>query len=182
MRSITTARVPFFAALTLAAICSAPVLAGSPSPGAAAAAPAPSAGPASAPIAKPAALPAPWKEMNLEQRRKYMKKTVTPQMKVLFQRYDASAFKRFECATCHGKDPEDHKYKMPSSDVHPLPPTPQAFEAMLKEKPEWPRWTKFMSEQVVPQMAALLGVPVFNPKNATAGGFSCQACHTLMKK
>lgn len=176
------ARVLFSAALTVAFVCSVPARAGSPSSTTTASAPTPSGAAASAPVVKPAALPAPWKEMNAQQRGKYMKKVVSPQMKVLFRTFDAAAFKKFDCATCHGKNAEDNKFKMPSSDVHPLPPTPEAFQAMLKEKPEWPRWTKFMSEQVVPQMAALLGVPAFNPKTPGAGGFSCEACHTFTKK
>ena len=133
-----------------------------------------------API-QPKGLPAPWKDMTAKQRGTYMKKVVNPQMKVLFQAFDPVAFKRFDCSTCHGKDPMERKFKMPSGEIHPLPATPAAFKAMMKEKPTWPAFAQFMGEKVEPQMAALLGLVPFDPKTPQAGGFGCRGCHTISK-
>ena len=44
-----------------------------------------------------------------------------------------------------------------------------------------PKMVKFMGEIVKPQMAALLGVPEFDPKKPEAGGFGCMSCHTMKK-
>lgn len=123
-----------------------------------------------------------WDDMTKEQRGKYMKAVVVPKMKPLFQEFDPALFKKFDCATCHGKDAKERKFKMPNPELHPLPSTPEAFGAMMKTKPTWPKWTKFMGEKVEPTMAALLGTHPFDPKKPAAGGFGCIGCHTLDKK
>jgi hypothetical protein len=122
-----------------------------------------------------------WKDMTKEQKGRYMKVVVNPKMKALFQEFDATNFKQFGCATCHGKDPKEHQFKMPSPDVHPLPSTPAAFQAATKANPTWPKFTQFMRDKVVPQVATLLGQPVFDFKKPEAGGFGCKNCHTLEK-
>ena len=119
--------------------------------------------------------------MKHEQRVTFMKKVITPKMKVVFQEYDARKFKRVDCATCHGKDGKSRDFKMPSNDIHALPGSPEAFQAKLKEEPTWPKWAKFMSEQVTPQVATLLGKPHFDPKKPVEGAFSCTGCHKLEK-
>jgi hypothetical protein len=137
---------------------------------------------AAPPAAKAAAAPAvAWDDMTKEQRGKYMKEVVTPKMKVVFQEFDPVMFKKFDCTTCHGKDPKARKFKMPGPDVHVLPGTPAAFQAMMAKKPTWPKFTKFMSEKVEPPMATMLGQPLFDPKNPKAGGFGCQDCHMIDK-
>jgi hypothetical protein len=120
-----------------------------------------------------------WKDMTFNQKRAYMKAAVQPKMKAVFQAFDREKFAKFTCETCHGKGAADRKYKMPSPDIHPLPNTPEAFQAMLKTEPTWPKFTKFMSEEVEPAMGTLLAVPVFDPKKPVEGAFSCKACHKL---
>jgi hypothetical protein len=120
-----------------------------------------------------------WKAMTYAQKRAYMKVAVTPKMKTVFQAFDGDKFKTFNCETCHGKGAADRKYKMPGSDVHPLPNTAEAFEAKMKSEPSWPKWTKFMSQEVEPAMGTLLDVPVFNPKKPVEGAFGCNKCHKL---
>jgi hypothetical protein len=122
-----------------------------------------------------------WKDMSKEQRGRYMKAVVTPKMKPFFQDFDPKLFERFNCATCHGKEAKSRAFKMPNPEIHPLPPTPEAYMAMMKKKPEWERWSKFMGEKVAPQMAALLGLPVFDPKKPDPNAFGCKGCHTLAK-
>ncbi len=123
-----------------------------------------------------------WKDMTAKQRGKFMKDVVVPKMKPTFQEFDAKAFKEFNCATCHGKDPKAVKFKMPTPDIHPLPGTEAKFMAALKTEPTWPKWTEFMSKKVEPQMAALLGLPMFDPKKPSPDAFGCNRCHTIEKE
>jgi len=120
-----------------------------------------------------------WKDMKYVQRREYMKTAVMPKMKPIFQNFDGKTFADFTCETCHGADAGKRKYKMPSPDIKPLPNTPEAFQAKLKAEPTWPKWTKFMGGEVVPAMAALLGIPAFNPEKPDKNAFSCGGCHKL---
>lgn len=120
-----------------------------------------------------------WKDMTAPQKKAYMKAAVMPTMKPIFQTFDGKKFKTFTCATCHGEDGADRKFKMPSNGIHPLPNTPAAFQAKMKEEPTWPKWTEFMSQKVEPAMGKLLDVPVFDPKKPVKGAFSCGNCHKL---
>ncbi len=120
-----------------------------------------------------------WKDMTYAQKKAYMKASVTPTMKPIFQAFDGKRFKTFDCTTCHGKDGADRKFKMPSNDIHPLPNTPEAFQAKLKTEPTWPKWTEFMAKQVEPAMGKLLDLPVFDPKKPVEGAFGCNRCHKL---
>jgi mono/diheme cytochrome c family protein len=123
-----------------------------------------------------------WKDMTADQRGKYMKAVVTPKMKPVFQEFDGKMFAKFTCQTCHGKDAKERKFKMPSNDIKPLPSTPEAFQAALKTKPTWPKWTDFMAKKVEPQMATLLGMVPFDPKKPDPSAFSCAGCHKLEGK
>jgi mono/diheme cytochrome c family protein len=120
-----------------------------------------------------------WKDMKYGQKKAYMKDAVAPAMKPIFQAFDAKKFKTVDCATCHGKDGPQRKFKMPSNDIHPLPNTPEAFQAKLKAEPTWPKWTEFMAQKVEPAMGKLLDVAVFDPKKPVKGTFSCGNCHKL---
>ena len=120
-----------------------------------------------------------WKEMTFKQKKAYMKESVLPTMKPVFQTFDAKKFRTFNCATCHGKDGVERKFKMPSNDIHPLPNSKEGFEAKMKSEPTWPKWAEFMSQKVEPAMGKLLDVPVFNPQKPVEGAFSCAACHKL---
>jgi hypothetical protein len=122
-----------------------------------------------------------WKDMNGGQRMVYMATVVVPRMKEVYQRFDPVKFARFDCTTCHGNQPEARAFKMPGAGVPALPGSEAAFEARLAAEATWPRWTRFMSEEVEPPMAALLGQPLWDPARPEAPGFSCQACHSLEK-
>lgn len=120
-----------------------------------------------------------WKDLTFAQKKAYMKAAVMPKMKTVFQPFDEKKFKKFTCETCHGKGATARKFKMPSPDIHPLPGTPQAFEAKMKEEPTWPKWTKFMAEEVEPSMAKLLDRPPYDPKNPVENAFGCNGCHKI---
>jgi hypothetical protein len=119
--------------------------------------------------------------MNRPQRVAYMATVVVPRMREIYQRFDPMRFARFDCTTCHGNQDEAGTFKMPAAAVRPLPGTEAAFEAKLAEEPTWPRWTQFMVEEVEPPMAEMLGLPLWDPAQPEAPGFSCQACHGLEK-
>jgi cytochrome c553 len=123
-----------------------------------------------------------WKDLTKEQKAKYMKAAVTPKMKVVFQEFDPKLFAKFNCATCHGKEAKKREFKMPNPEIHPLPGSEAAFMEMMKKKPSWEKWAKFMGEKVEPQMATLLGKPVFDPKKPDPAAFGCGGCHTIEKK
>ena len=152
---------------------------GGAAPDAAAPASAPAA--AAPPASKVAGFDVTWKEMTPEQKAEHMKSTVLPKMKETFQAFDAAKFKEFKCTACHGKDAKAKKFKMPNPDILHIPGSPDAFAALLKEKPKLQPWAKFMNEQVKPQMAGLLGMHPFDPKKREAGGFGCGGCHVVDK-
>jgi hypothetical protein len=120
-----------------------------------------------------------WKDMKYGQKKAYMKDAVMPAMKPIFQKFDGKKFGDFTCETCHGKDDNERKFKMPSNDIKPLPNTKEGFEAKLKAEPTWPKWTDFMVKQVEPAMGKLLDIPVFNPEKPVEGAFGCNRCHKL---
>src|SRR5205814_10655211 len=123
-----------------------------------------------------------WKDMNKDQRMKFMKAVVNPKMKVVFQIFDAQKFAKFNCATCHGKDAKDRDFEMPNpnADIHPLPDSPEGFKALMAKKADWPKWAKFMGETVEPTLfGQLLQVPIFNPKKPDPNDYGCATCHTL---
>lgn len=130
---------------------------------------------ADAPKAAAAAPKIDWATMTFDQKRKYMKTTVLPEMKKLFISYDAKEFKNMNCVTCHGDGVEDGKFKMPNARLPKLPkPTAQSdFLVLQKKKPEA---VNFMSAVVKPKMAELLGLPEWSPTVKT--GFGCYRCHT----
>jgi hypothetical protein len=119
-----------------------------------------------------------WEHMTVPEKKKYMKVTVLPEMKKAFQTYDAKAYKKFTCATCHGDGATDGKFKMPNAKLPklPAPGNRDAFMELNKKKPEA---VKFMGSVVKPKMAELLGLAEWSPTNMT--GFGCFQCHTSEK-
>lgn len=109
----------------------------------------------------------PFDEMSLKEQRDYMKDVVVPEMAKTFARFDSDEFAKFDCATCHGPGARSGNFKMPTKSL-------PALDA--EEMDEHPEWTRFMKEEVTPQMAELLGEPVYDPE--THSGFGCFDCHT----
>ena len=105
---------------------------------------------------------------------KFMKQKVMPTMKPLLVKFDAKEFANVTCKTCHGKNPQGSKYKMPSPDLPALD-----FDA-IKAGKEDPKMVEFMSKVVKPEMAKLLNKPEMTESNPE--GFGCLGCHTLKKK
>jgi hypothetical protein len=134
--------------------------------------------PEPAPVEKDATPPEgmAFKDMSHEQRAAFMKQTVVPTMKPLFQEYDAKRFGEFNCKTCHGASVADGSFKMPNPAL-PILPGPDKFMAFAKD-PKNQAALNFMAGKVKPTMAKLLQKPEFDPKT-NQGEFGCHACHTV---
>jgi hypothetical protein len=139
--------------------------------GAATSAPTASGTPTTQPTTAPPAKPD-WASMTKDQKMDVMKNAVMPKMTTEFQAADAKRYAKFSCATCHGAGAKDGKFAMPNAGLPKLT-TENKFAAEMKKSP---KVTKFMMEQVVPDMAAALGVAPYDP--ATKQGFGCFNCHT----
>ena len=110
-----------------------------------------------------------------EEQQDFMKKTVVPTMKPIFQKFDAKHYKDFGCKTCHGKDPKKSKFKMPTPDL------PKLDFVALKAGKQKPNIAKWMGEEIEPGMAKLLQKPVYNPEKPDPSQFGCLGCHTQKK-
>jgi hypothetical protein len=108
-----------------------------------------------------------------EEKIDFMKKQVVPTMKPLFQDFDKKKYANFGCKTCHGKDPQKAKYKMPN------PELPKLDFAALKAGKQAPKVAKFMGDVVKPQMAKILQQSEYSESNPT--GFGCLECHQAKK-
>src|SRR5262252_5175409 len=79
-----------------------------------------------------------WEKMSKDERKKYMKTVVAPEMKKLFVAFDAKHYSNMGCPTCHGDSATDGTFKMPNPKLPKLPqPTDRAgFQALMQKKPE----------------------------------------------
>jgi len=105
-----------------------------------------------------------WAELDHDQRAKFMAQVVVPKMKPLFQAFDPKRFAEFDCRTCHGEGAEHDVFRMPNAQLFALPKTSEGFDALATKKP---RWVKFMTDQVKPEMTRILGMPAL----------ACETCH-----
>lgn len=104
---------------------------------------------------------------------KFMKEKVVPEMKVTFQKFDAKKYKDFGCKTCHGKHAKENKFKMPTADL------PKLDFAALKAGKQKPKVAEWMGKVVKPEMAKLLQMPEYTEQNPK--GFGCLQCHEEKK-
>jgi hypothetical protein len=105
-----------------------------------------------------------------------MKSTVLPKMGPMFHDFDPKRFAEPKCTLCHGDGAKDGTFKMPNPGLPKLTATPEAFKKLQTQKPQI---FDFMSKQVVPTMASLLGEEPLDMK--TQKGFGCFECHTKKK-
>lgn len=109
--------------------------------------------------------------LSKDQKIAFMKKVVAPRLGKVFQSSNPTRYADFGCKTCHGpayKDPPDFLPKL----------TLRAGKiTAFAEKPEV---SKFMHEQVVPEMATVFGQQPYDP--ATHQGFGCGGCHKVETK
>jgi hypothetical protein len=110
--------------------------------------------------------------MTKDQQVAFMKKNVVPEMGPVFKAYDAKRYAEFGCKTCHGP-----KFKLPKDY---LPKLIFSKEGKLVSPADEPELAKFMGEQVMPHMAAAMGLKPFDMTTHT--GFGCGGCHTVQMK
>jgi len=102
-----------------------------------------------------------------------MKSAVMPKLGPMFHDLDAKAYAEPKCTLCHGAGAKDGTFKMPNPALPKLPTTPEGMKKLHDQKPAV---VEFMSKQVVPTMANLLGEQPYDMK--TQKGFGCFECHT----
>jgi hypothetical protein len=115
-----------------------------------------------------------FKKLTHAEQKEFMKTKVMPAMKTAFQKFDPKEFKNFTCKTCHGKDPEKAKFKMPN----PGAMAKLDFAALKAGKQE-PKTAEFMAKVVKPEMAKILNVPEYTEDKPD--GFGCLHCHEMKK-
>lgn len=113
--------------------------------------------------------------MTHDQRKDFMKTTFFPKIKDEFVAFDGKKFADMSCITCHGDGAKDGSFKMPN----PKLPKLSVADGFKKHMTKTPEITKFMMSKVVPDSAALVGEPPYDPK--TQKGFGCMECHTIAK-
>jgi cytochrome c553 len=117
-------------------------------------------------------MPTSWKPgMTKEQQISFMKARVMPPMVKDFQEHDSKKYATTDCKTCHGPQYKEPKEFLPHLTLK------DGKITSFAEKPEISKW---MAEKVVPDMAAAMGLPAYDPK--THQGFGCGGCHTIDMK
>jgi hypothetical protein len=110
----------------------------------------------------------PFDQLDQDQRAQFMKETIVPAMKPVFQNHDPRRFAEFGCKTCHGKEADLGHFDMPNMEL-----------PKIGKSTDWSRFKKedidWMKSEVKPTMAKLLEQPEWTPENPK--GFGCTECH-----
>jgi hypothetical protein len=114
-----------------------------------------------------------FEQLGKEEQAKFMKENVVPQMKKEFQAFDGKKYANFGCATCHGKDFKEKKFKMPNPDL------PKLDFAKLEKGEQKPKMAKFMGLHTKPDMAKILNLTPYDEQHKD--GFGCLHCHEQKK-
>jgi hypothetical protein len=115
-----------------------------------------------------------WSELTRAQQADFMGRVVLPRFATMFQAFDAHAFDKVQCVTCHGPGAEDRTFKMPNPALYVLPETQQDFDRLFRTKRRWMR----LMQQVDRDMELTLGLKPFDPATASPGWSGCYSCHT----
>ncbi len=120
--------------------------------------------------ATPYEAPGPWTDLEYLQRIEYMEHLVEPVLRELFQEFDAELYADFGCETCHGEDPADVDYEMPSG-------TPESLSIAeingLRNHPDPERSRYYDLMNTVKATVA----PLVDQEPFPTGDFSCFSCH-----
>lgn len=112
-------------------------------------------------------------KLSHEDQMKFMRTKMVPAMKPIFQEFDKDKYANFGCKTCHGKDPQKTKYKMPNSEL------PALDFKLLEQGKQKPKVAEWMSKTVKPKVAEILQRPQMSKEHPD--GFGCLECHTEKK-
>lgn len=116
------------------------------------------------PATQTAARPA-WADMTPEQKGQVMKDVVMPRARELFSTYNPQKFADVKCSLCHGPNPKERAFKMPSPDL------PEFEPSMFEDHPDM---SMFMKNQVMPMVAEAMGL---RPFDGQSGDVRCTTCH-----
>jgi len=115
---------------------------------------------------EPALEPGEWARLDFDARKQFMRDTVLPAMRPLFQEFDATRFAAVSCRTCHGSGAQAGTFRLPNVDL------PVLDSEALKNPPESQKpIIAFMREVLKPKLGELLGMQ-------DAAEFRCTTCHT----
>jgi len=121
---------------------------------------------------EPVAPGVPWHDKALKQRQEDLGNVVVAKMKQICQAHDEVDFKGCKREPCHGDDMKGRNFELPTDSIYPLPKENTIQAAMDYDA----KTTKFMIEQVVPEMAKLLDEEPYDPETQK-GHFGCFSCH-----
>jgi hypothetical protein len=117
--------------------------------------------------AAPYVQPAPWDDLDEDQRLEFMRELFEPQMREVFQGFDGMEFEEFKCETCHGTDMEEADYAMPNGLI-PLDNRGNPAEPSYRAE----EMEELMDDEVVP-----LGQELLEQPDAGQNQWGCFACH-----
>ena len=109
-----------------------------------------------------------WTDEPYTERYTTMIFVVHPVLAREFQSFYGTRYTDMTCESCHGKDAEAERWKMPSAHLDALEP------AALPE-PGSSLETDFMYELVTPLLSRLMGMPMQTAQHPK--GVSCFSCH-----
>jgi len=112
-----------------------------------------------------------WEDLDEDQRRLFMECEVVPEMRDLFQEFDADEYSNFSCDTCHGADREEVDHEMPNG-LEELPMG--GFPFSQSDDPEEAAYGEFMEQEVLGAMQDLL---VRSSDFQDPEFFGCYGCH-----
>lgn len=118
---------------------------------------------------------APFYELSMEERGRYMSEVVVPAMNEVFAAAPESDRlpREVTCYTCHGENADEVGFEMPNT-LYPL--VPQEIGGMFtSDDEELAAIATFMAGPVEHAMAELLGLQPYDAQ--TGEGFGCLGCH-----
>ena len=108
-----------------------------------------------------------------EEQRLYMQCVVMPEFTPIFREFDADEYANFSCDTCHGEGSgAAGDFEMPNDDLFTLEFS--GFPYSQDPDPEIAAYGEFMEDEVVFQMAELLGR---STDFQSPDFFGCYGCH-----
>lgn len=110
--------------------------------------------------------PGEWAQLDFLARKQFMRDTVMPAIKPLFQSFDGVRFAAVSCKTCHASGAQAGTFALPNADL------PVLSSEGLKNPPDTQKpILEFMRSVLKPKLAELLG-------RQDAADFKCTTCHT----
>jgi len=115
--------------------------------------------------------PLTWPQMNREQRKAHMGRTVLPRAAAIFRSWRPLRYGDVHCTLYHGRGAGTGNFSMPTDHLPRL-----SGDVLLgPEFQKYPQTTRLKLNRLVPEIADALGVKPFSI--ITRRGFGCYSCH-----